>query len=160
MSDPNTAGDGAVASRVNPHAQSVRMLSSAMLRTAVWPASATVLIAAVVAGLVVGVSGLVGAVIGGMVVFASSLSTIGLMRATSALHPVSVMAAALGGYVLKMVVLLVVMTLLQGIGGIHVYALGATMLATILVWAGAEAHAFRRARIPTVEPGHGTRQGA
>lgn len=131
-----------------------------MLRTAVWPASATVLVAAMVAGLVAGVSGLVSAVIGGAVVFASSLSTIWLMRATSALHPVSVMAAALGGYVLKLVVLLVVMTLLQGVGGIHVHALGATMLAAILVWAGAEAHAFRKTKMPSVEPGSGTGHGA
>jgi ATP synthase protein I len=157
MSEP---GAGTVSERVNLHARSVRVLSSAMLRTAVWPATATVVLAAVVAGLAVGVSGLLGAVIGGAVVFASSLWTIWLMRVTSALHPISVMAAALGGYVLKMVVLLLVMTLLQGVGGIHAYALGGTMLASILVWAGAEAHAFRRARIPTVEPGSGAGQGA
>lgn len=143
------------AERMNPHARSVRMLSAVLLRTAVWPATATVVAAAVVAGVLAGLPGLIGAVIGGVVVFASSLSTIWLMRVTSALHPASVMAVAVGGYVLKMVVLLVVMTLLRGVGGIHVYALAGTMLATILVWAGAEAYGFRKARVPTLEPGSG-----
>jgi hypothetical protein len=141
--------------RVNPHARSVRMLSSAMLRTAVWPALATVLVAATVAGLLTGVPGLISALVGGTVVFVSALATIGLMRATSALHPVSVMGAALGGYVFKMVALLVVMTLLRGVDGIRVYPMAGTMLASILVWAGAEAYAFRTARIPTLEPGGG-----
>lgn len=147
--------DPASTGRVNPHARSVRMLSTAMLRTAVWPALVTVVVAAVVAGLTAGVPSLVSALIGGTVVFVSSLSTIGLMRATSALHPVSVMGAALVGYLLKMVVLLLVMTLLGGVDGIRVYPLACTMLASILVWACAEAYAFRKARIPTLRPGSG-----
>jgi ATP synthase protein I len=43
-----------------------------------------------------------------------------------------------------MIVLLLVMMVLRGAAGIHVHALAFTMLATILVWAGAEVHAFGR----------------
>ncbi|MGP4020520.1 hypothetical protein [Saccharopolyspora sp. 5N708] len=158
MSDeatPKTTADGPGedAEPVNPHAEIVRNLASAMLRTAVWPGVATVVIGAIVATVLVGVSGLVGALIGGVVAFASSLLTIWLMRTTGGLNPQFVMVAALGGYVGKMIVLLVVMTLLGGIDAIHRESLAFTMLATVMVWAGAEVVAFKRAKIPTIVPG-------
>jgi ATP synthase protein I len=148
-----TNGEAAATAQQNPHAESVRRLANAMLRTAVWPSAATVVLGAVVATVWVGASGLLGAVIGGAVAFASSLATIWLMRWTSAMPLMFVMVAALGGYVGKMIVLLVVMTLLRGIDVIHTEALAFTLLATVLVWAGAEVHAFRKTKIPTIVPG-------
>ncbi|MER7009991.1 hypothetical protein ABT324_00990 [Saccharopolyspora sp. NPDC000359] len=139
--------------RENPHAVTVRRLASAMLRTAIWPGVATVVVGAVVATALVGVPGLVGAVVGGAVAFASSLLTIWLMRFTGGMSPHFVMVAALGGYVGKMLVLLVVMTLLGGVEAIHRESLAFTMLATVMVWAGAEVVAFKRTKIPTIVPG-------
>ena len=82
-----------------------------------------------------------------------SLLTIFLMRWTGGLHPMFVMAVALGGYVGKMLVLLIVMTLLGGVDALHPTSLALTMLATIMVWAGAEVVAFRKTKIPTIVPG-------
>ncbi|MGW1677757.1 hypothetical protein [Saccharopolyspora sp. NPDC002376] len=140
-------------STVNPHAETVRRLASAMLRTAVWPGVATVVVAAIVATVLVGTPGLLGALVGGVVAFGSSLLTIWLMRFTGGMNPHFVMVAALGGYVGKMLVLLVVMTLLGGVEAFHRESLAFTMLATVMVWAGAEVVAFKRTKIPTIVPG-------
>ena len=138
----------------NPHAAVVRTLANAMLRTAMWPGVLTVALGVILATVMIGTAGAVGALVGGVVAFASSLVTIALMRWTGGLNPMFVMAAALGGYILKMVVLLVVMTLLRGVEGIHTEALAFTMLATIMVWAGAEVFAFKKTKIPTIVPGN------
>ncbi|PKW19785.1 hypothetical protein [Saccharopolyspora spinosa] len=157
MSEATDAPTPAVAPEAaeteNPHAEIVRKLASAMLRTAVWPGVATVAVGAIVATVLVGVSGLIGALVGGVVAFASSLLTIWLMRFTGGMNPHFVMVAALGGYIGKMIVLLVVMTLLGGVDVIHRESLAFTMLATVMVWAGAEVVAFKRTKIPTIVPG-------
>ncbi|RRO12636.1 hypothetical protein EIL87_23295 [Saccharopolyspora rhizosphaerae] len=154
MSEASEPQTGEQAEAVNPHAEVVRRLATVMLRTAVWPGAATVVAGAVVATVLVGISGLVGALIGGVVAFGSSLLTIWLMRFSGGMNPQFVMVIALGGYVGKMLVLLVVMTLLGGIDVIHRESLAFTMLATVMVWAGAEVVAFKRARIPTIIPGN------
>ncbi|SFS38830.1 hypothetical protein [Saccharopolyspora flava] len=154
MSEAPEPATGEQSEPVNPHAEVVRRLASAMLRTAVWPGAATVVIGAIVATVLVGVPGLVGALIGGVVAFGSSLLTIWLMRFSGGMNPQFVMVVALGGYVGKMLVLLVVMTLLGGIDVIHRESLAFTMLATVMVWAGAEVVAFKRTRIPTIIPGN------
>ncbi|GAA2778396.1 hypothetical protein [Saccharopolyspora taberi] len=153
MSEANPSETATGTAAENPHAESVQRLAAAMLRTAVLPGAVTVALGAVVATVLVGVTGLVGALIGGVVAFASSLLTIWLMRTTGGMNPMFVMVAALGGYIGKMVVLLVVMTLLGGIEAIHRESLAFTMLATILVWAGAEVVAFKKTKIPTIVPG-------
>lgn len=137
-------------SESNPHAAAVRKLADAMLRTAVWPAVVTVLVSAVVGAFWVGAQGVVGALIGGAVASASSLLTLWLMRATADSHPMFVMVAALGGYIGKMVVLFVVVTLLRVFTAVHVPAVAITILATVLVWAFAEVYAFRKTKIPTI----------
>ncbi|QIZ34427.1 hypothetical protein [Saccharopolyspora sp. ASAGF58] len=151
---PTPAESPEAAETANPHAEIVRKLASAMLRTAVWPGVATVAIGATVATVLFGVPGLIGALVGGVVAFASSLLTIWLMRFTGGMNPHFVMVAALGGYIGKMIVLLVVMTLLGGIDAIHRESLAFTMLATVMVWAGAEVVAFKRTKIPTIVPGN------
>ncbi len=136
----------------NPHAQSVLTLADAMYRGALWPAVATVVVAVVVATVLTGLPGLFGALVGGAVAFGSSLVTLWMMRRTAAMEPMAVMAVALGGYILKVLVLLGVMMGLRGVGALQPKALAFTMLAVILVWAGAEFVAFRRTRIPTIIP--------
>lgn len=135
---------------VDPQAESVRKLARAMLRTALLPGLLTVAIAATIAAVAIGSSGLTGALVGGAVAFASSLLTIVLMRLSAGMPPMVVMAVAMGGYLLKLVALLVVLVLLRDVESVHTMSLGLTMLATIFVWAGAEVVAFKRTQIPTL----------
>jgi ATP synthase protein I len=153
VADSSTAVGSADAEQDNPHARSVRKLADAMLRATLWPALACVVLGAIVATWWVGVPGLLGSLLGGAGAFASSLATIGLMRMTSGMPPVAVMAVALGGYLGKMLLLLLVMMLLSGVQAIHVQALAFTMLATILVCACAEVRGFQKTKIPTIVPG-------
>ncbi|GAA1217224.1 hypothetical protein [Prauserella alba] len=142
-----TAGAGR-----SPHAQQVIRLADNMLRIAVWPAAGTVVLGAVVATVWVGLTGLWGALVGGVLGFSSSLVTLWLMRKTSGMQPMAVMAVSLGGYILKLLVLFAAMTLLGGISALHSYALAFTFLAVVLVWAGSEVLAFQRTKIPTIIP--------
>ncbi|QGK72387.1 hypothetical protein GIY23_18110 [Allosaccharopolyspora coralli] len=134
------------------HAAAMRRLADTMLRTALWPGIATVGIATVVAGLVVGLSGVLGALVGGAVATASSMATIGLIKWSRGMHPMAMMAVALGGYTGKILVLMIVMTLLTWVDALHPMSLALTMLATVLVWTAAEAQGFRKTKIPTIVP--------
>lgn len=137
-------------SEPNPHAKSVLTLADAMLRTALVPGLATVALGAVAATVLVGADGLFGALAGGAVAFGSSLMTLFMMRWSAGLPVMMVMGVALGGFALKMVVLLGVMVALRGVDALHPLSLALTFLAVVLVWAAAEAVAFRRTKIPTV----------
>jgi F0F1-type ATP synthase assembly protein I len=134
----------------SPHAKSVLTLADAMLRTALVPGLVTVAVGSAVAAVMVGSAGLFGALAGGAVAFGSSLMTLFLMRWSADLPVTVVMAVAMGGFALKMVVLLGVMVALQGVDAFHPMSLALTFLATVLVWAAAEAVAFRRTKIPIV----------
>jgi ATP synthase protein I len=151
--EPEKTGQGGRAGEPeNPHAEAVLKLADAMLRIALWPGVATVVVAAVVATVWVGLPGLLSALIGGVIAFASSLATLWMMRKTAPMPPMMVMAVALGGYIFKLLVLLGVMMALGSIHGLHREALAFTMLAVILVWAAAELVAFKRTKIPTIIP--------
>lgn len=155
MSEASDQGRSAVAYAApaeSPHAGIVRGLAAAMLRTAVLPVAVVVVLAAVVASLLVGVPGLLGAVIAGVVASAAALFTLWLMRLTAGMAPMFVMGASLGGYFVKMFALLLVMTAVGGLPAVHRESLAFTFLVTVLVWAAAEAVAFRRAKIPTIVP--------
>jgi ATP synthase protein I len=134
----------------NPHAKSVLTLADAMLRTALVPGLVTVALGAVAGTVLVGVDGLFGALAGGAVAFGSSLMTLFMMRWSAGLPVMMVMGVALGGFALKMVVLLGVMVALQGVDALHPLSLALTFLAVVLVWVAAEAVAFRRTKIPIV----------
>jgi hypothetical protein len=121
-----------------------------MLRTAVVPGLVTVAVATGVAAAVAGSAGMAGALVGGGVAVASSLTTIALMRWSADLPVMVVMTVALGGFVFKMLLLLVVMQVLRDVAALHGRSLALTFLATVLVWAAAEAVAFKRTRIPTL----------
>ena len=72
------------------------------------------------------------------------------MRKTANLNPVMVMTGALGGFVGKMIVLLLVMTVLREITWVHTRSLAYTMLAVVVVWAVMDTVAFRRTKLPTL----------
>jgi ATP synthase protein I len=130
----------------------VRNLAGAMFRGALIPTVVTVVLAVVVFGVLYGVPGALGASVGGLVIIASSLATLWLMHRTAALEVHFVMAAALGGFMLKMLVLLGVMILLRDVEILHTNSVAITMVATILVTAATEARASKRTRTPNVIP--------
>jgi ATP synthase protein I len=132
------------------HGEAVTRLADAMLRHALWPAVATAVAGMVVAGVMFGVRGGVSALVGAVVAFASSLATWWLMRKTAALNPMLVMAGALGGFVGKMILLLLVLMILREISWFHVQSLAYTMLAVVIVWAAMDTVAFRRTKLPTL----------
>ncbi|WP_433869899.1 hypothetical protein [Saccharopolyspora sp. CA-218241] len=144
--------EDADAPRVNPHAQTVRTLSDAMLRTAALPVGGTVLIAAAIGFAVAGVPGIAAAVTAGVVTTGASLFTMGLMRVTAPMAPSMAMGAVLGGFFVKMFVLLLTMSALSGVDAVHSGTLAATFGVMVLVWAAAQLVAFRRTRTPTVIP--------
>ena len=135
---------------VSPHARAQLNLASAMFRYALWPSLATVALGAVLFGVLDGGAGAVSALVGGALACASSLITLVLMRLSANQGPHIGMAASLGGFVGKMLLLFVVMTLLRGVDGLLVKPLGLTMIAVVLVAAAAEAVAFRRTKLPTI----------
>jgi hypothetical protein len=132
------------------HGETVTRLADAMLRFALWPAVATAVVGIVVASVLVGPRGGVAALVGGVVAFASSLATWWLMRKTAKLNPMMVMTGALGGFVGKMIILLLVLTVLREITWLHTRSLAYTMLAVVIVWAVMDTVAFRRTKLPTL----------
>lgn len=132
------------------HAESVTRLADAMLRYALWPAAVTAVLGIVVASVMFGAPGGVAALIGGAVAFGSSIATWWLMRKTAALNPMMVMTGALGGFLGKMIVLLLVMMVLREITWLHATSLAVTMLAVVVVWAVMDTVAFRRTKLPTL----------
>jgi ATP synthase protein I len=128
----------------------VTRLADAMLRYALWPAVATAVAGIVVCAVLWGVPGGVSALVGGVIAFASSLATWWLMRKTAALNPMFVMAGALGGFIGKMIILLLVLMVLREITWLHTESLAYTMLAVVVVWAVMDTVAFRRTKLPTL----------
>lgn len=132
------------------HGEAVTRLADAMLRYALWPAVATTVIGIVASGVLAGVNGALSALIGAVVAGGSSIGTWWLMRKTAALNPLMLMTAALGGFVGKMIILLLVMMVLREIPFVHVRSLAYTMLAVVIVWAVMDTVAFRRTKLPTL----------
>ncbi|CAM3980385.1 hypothetical protein KIPE111705_34485 [Kibdelosporangium persicum] len=134
------------------HREIVQTLAMAMFRGAIWWTVGTVAIAVVLAGVLVGWNGVFGALVGGAVGLLSSVATLVLMRVTAGIKPHMLMAAVLGGFAAKMIILLVAMTLLGGVDALHRNSLAFTLLATIVVTATAEVFAFQRTKVPTIIP--------
>jgi hypothetical protein len=111
---------------------------------------ATAVVGIVVSSVLNGPQGGVAALVGGVVAFASSLATWWLMRKTAALNPMMVMAGALGGFIGKMIILLLVLMVLREISWLHTKSLAYTMLAVVIVWAAMDTVAFRRTKLPTL----------
>ncbi|MER7862910.1 hypothetical protein ABTX61_27690 [Amycolatopsis japonica] len=136
----------------NPHAKVVLQAANAMTKASLIATPPVVLVCVVLFTVLNGLPGLVGAAIGGVLAILSSLATMGLMRFSAGMDPMFVMVIALGGYVLKILVLFGALTLLRGWSDLHPMSLGITMIAAILVSAAAEFMAFRKTKIPTIIP--------
>ena len=106
----------------------------------------------VVSTVIWGTAGLVGSLIGGAIAIGSSLATLLLMRKTAALDPMFVMVAALGGFMGKLIVLLLAVILLRNQPWLEPKALGITLVATVLVTSFLEARASKRSRSQMVVP--------
>lgn len=136
----------------NPHAKVVLQAANAMTRASLIATPPVVLACIVLFTILNGLPGLYGSVIGGVLAILSSLATLGMMRFSAGMDPMFVMVIALGGYVLKILVLFGALTLLRGWSDLHPMSLGITMIAAILVSAAAEFAAFRKTKIPTIIP--------
>lgn len=138
------------------HEKVVQKLAGEMFRGAIWAALATVAIGAVVWTVVAGVPGLVSALIGGALAIACSLITLWLMHRTANLPVQFIMIAAFGGFLGKLILLVVVMVLLRKVPALaestHENALALTMAATIVVATFMEVRASKRSRSQVIIP--------
>ncbi|RZS32415.1 hypothetical protein EV193_11249 [Herbihabitans rhizosphaerae] len=134
------------------HEASVLKLAGAMRRLVLISTSVTWALALVLFGILYGGEGLLGSAVGGVIAIGSTLGTLWLMRMTAAQGPHLVMAAALGGFLGKAVVIFIAMTLLRDVEAIERYSLAFTMVAIVVVAAAADVRAFQRTKIPAVIP--------
>lgn len=137
---------------VETHADSVRALAAAMLRTGLALGAVVAVAAIAVATAVGGWPGLYGAVVGVALGFVSSLATIGLMHLTAPLPVQALFGAVLGGYVIKIGLLMAVVAPLRAVTWLEPTALALSVLAVVFAWVGAEVMAFRRTPLPTIIP--------
>ncbi|WP_181775666.1 hypothetical protein [Amycolatopsis pittospori] len=136
----------------NPHAKVVLQAANAMTKASLIFTPPAVLVCIVVFTILNGVTGLVGSLIGGVLAILSALATLGMMRMSAGMDPMFVMVIALGGYVFKILILFVALTLLRGATWLHPMSLGITMIVAILLAAAVEFNAFRKTKIPTIIP--------
>ncbi len=134
------------------HGEIVLRLADAQLRYQIRLVLPVLAIAVVTATVLAGSHGLWGSLVGAAVAVASSAFTMWLMRISAHQGPHLVMAAALGGFVGKMVILLIVLTLLGDVTVLHRNSLAFTMLAGVIVAAVADGVAFKKTKLPTIIP--------
>ncbi|MFI5608955.1 hypothetical protein [Amycolatopsis sp. NPDC051903] len=136
----------------NPHAKVVLQAARAMTRASLLITPPAVALCIVLFSILYGLHGFLGSLVGGVLALLASLSTLGLMRFSAGQDPMFVMVIALGGYVVKIVVLFAALSLLKGVTALHALSLGITMVVAILLAAAAEFVAFRKTKIPTIIP--------
>ncbi|WP_370968174.1 hypothetical protein [Amycolatopsis sp. cg9] len=136
----------------NPHAKVVLQAARAMTKASLLITPPAVLVCIVLFSVLFGLHGFLGSLVGGALAMIASLSTLGLMKFSAGQDPMFVMVIALGGYVVKIVLLFGALTLLKGVTALHPLSLGITMIVAILLAAAAEFAAFRKTKIPTIIP--------
>ncbi|WP_432847075.1 hypothetical protein ACQPXB_40545 [Amycolatopsis sp. CA-161197] len=156
---PNRVGSPAVSetetstdATENPHAKVVLQAARAMTKASLLVTPPAVIVCIVVFSIVFGLHGFLGSLVGAVLAILAALSTLGLMRFSAGQDPMFVMVIALGGYVIKVVVLFLALKLLKGVTELHPLSLGITMIVAIMVSAAAEFVAFRKTNIPTIIP--------
>lgn len=130
----------------------VLRFAAAMLRPALWSTLAVGLVSLVVAGLLAGVAGALGALAGTALVIGCCWLNVAVMRWTAAAQPVVVMAAGIGGYCTKFLILLGLLVVLRGTDFFDMRAFGLSVLVAVSVWTLAELIGFVRAKVSTVTP--------
>lgn len=130
----------------------VLRLATAMLRPALWSTVVVGLLAVLVASVPAGAAGALGAFLGTLLVVGCCWFNIVVMRWTAKAQPFTVMAAAIGGYCGKFVVLLTLLITLQGTTLFDMHSFALAILASAVSWTGGELVGFVRARVPTLTP--------
>ncbi|RCW45252.1 hypothetical protein DFQ14_103219 [Halopolyspora algeriensis] len=130
----------------------VLRLATAMLRPALWSTLVVGLVAVLIAAVPAGLAGAVGAVSGALLVIACCWFNIAVMRWTARAQPGTVMAAAIGGYCGKFVVLLTLLLVVRETAWFDIHAFALSILAAAAVWTGGELVGFLRGRVATVTP--------
>ncbi|ADJ49490.1 hypothetical protein AMES_7665 [Amycolatopsis mediterranei S699] len=136
----------------NPHAKVVLQAARAMTKASLLVTPPAVVVCIALFSILNGLPGFLGSLVGGVLAMLASLSTLGMMKFSAGQDPMFVMVIALGGYVVKVVVLFGALTLLKGVTALHPMSLGITMIVAILLAAAAEFAAFRKTKIPTIIP--------
>ncbi|GLY54441.1 hypothetical protein Lesp01_80970 [Lentzea sp. NBRC 102530] len=147
-----TLRDMSDADKAVTHELVVQRLAGEMFRAAAWATLGTFVVGVAVSTVIWGTPGLFGSLIGGAIAIVSGLATLLLMRKTAALDPMFVMVAALGGFMGKLIVLLLAVILLRNQSWLEPKALGITLVATVLVTSYLEARASKRSRSQMVVP--------
>jgi ATP synthase protein I len=123
------------------------------LRVTVPASVALLLVAAPVAAATQGASGAAGAVAGVALVVVSYLVSAVSVAWADAVHPRLIMPVGLVTYAVKIVVLGLVMASIAATGWGGLAAMGATIIAAVVVWTGAHLIWAVRSPLPYVEPG-------
>lgn len=123
------------------------------LRVTVPASVALLLVAAPVAAATQGASGAAGAVAGVALVVVSYLVSGVSVAWADAVHPRLIMPVGLVTYAVKIVVLGLVMASIAATGWGGLAAMGATIIAAVVVWTGAHLIWAVRSPLPYVEPG-------
>jgi hypothetical protein len=125
---------------------------AAAMRRGVWVAGPAAGVAAVLGSWwVAGVSGLLSGLLGVVLGIGSALFTLWLMHRTADREPRAVMVASIGGFVQKMIILLVALWLADLLPGVHRMSLAVSLLVVLIAVAGAEGWAGYRFRSPALE---------
>lgn len=145
-------------SQQSTSAQAVSRLMQRILLFSAIAGAAIALIAAVIGGLTVGVSGVYSALIGAAVAFVFFGITAVIMLFTADAGPAVTAGAAMGGFLVKIVLLFAVIAMLSGKDFYHPMVLFITLVAGAVASLAIETWAVQNARIPTVDPTLGKRE--
>jgi ATP synthase protein I len=130
------------------------MLASyeAVVRRAVGPTAAVAAVIVAVSAVLVGTKGLIGALLGvALVIVFFGISIVVVGRAARISQP-AMMVAALASFLVKIVVLAVVLSSLNGTTAFSLKTLGFTAIGCILAWNAAQVITAARVKMLYVEP--------
>ena len=123
-----------------------------VVRRAAVPTAAVAAVIVAVSAALVGVKGLIGALLGvALVIVFFGISIVVVGRAAR-ISPPAMMVAALGSFLVKIVVLAVVVSSLDGTTAFSTKTLGFTAIGCILAWNAAQVIAAARVKMLYVDP--------
>ena len=127
------------------------------LRRALFFGALTVVAVAVlgvaVTGIVVGTPGVWGALLGAAIAAAFTMITVAVGLATKNLSPNAQFGVIMGSWILKILVLLVVLVVLQGMDFYDRPSFAIVLLVSLVAILVAETIGIKNARVPYVQPG-------
>jgi ATP synthase protein I len=124
-----------------------------LIRSAV-PTAIAGAVAVVIGALVAGGRGALGALLAVVVVALFFTASVVIVGWVSRVKPAALMPAAVGTFLAKILLLLLVIAALRGTTAFNTKVFGFTAIACVLVWSGGQVAALAR-RMPYVEPAPG-----